>query len=57
MLPKQCHDPHVCQRHVQVNINVECAFVKDMLQGDDVYEMRLKFLQQNAESYPYKDED
>lgn len=48
---------HVCHWIVQVNINVECKFVKDMLQGDDVYEMRLKCLRQNAESYPYKDED
>lgn len=42
---------------VQVNINVECTFVKDMLRGDDAYEMRLKYLAQNAEQYPYKEDD
>lgn len=40
-----------------MNINVECKFVKDMLRGDDAYEMRLKFLAQNAEQYPYKEDD
>ena len=42
---------------VQVNINVECTFVKDMLQGDDAYEMRLKLISQNAEAYPFRDDD
>ena len=36
---------------------VECAFVKDALRGDDAYELRLKFLTQAAETYPYRDED
>lgn len=42
---------------LQVNINVECTFVKDVLRGDDTYEMRLKYLAQNAEQYPYKEDD
>eukprot|EP01026_Neomeris_dumetosa_P050695 TRINITY_DN444_c0_g1_i5.p3 TRINITY_DN444_c0_g1~~TRINITY_DN444_c0_g1_i5.p3 ORF type:complete len:183 (-),score=26.10 TRINITY_DN444_c0_g1_i5:376-924(-) len=40
----------------QVNIQTECHFVKDMLQKDDCYEIRLKFLQSEVEKYPFKDE-
>lgn len=36
---------------------VECAFIKDALKGDDTYELRLKFIAQTAETYPYRDED
>ena len=46
--------PCIC---LQVNVMVECAFVKDVLKGDDAYELRLKFLVQAAETYPYRDED
>lgn len=42
---------------MQVNMDVECSFVKDMLRGDDVYEMRLKLLSSSTESYPFKDDD
>ena len=42
---------------LQVNINVECSFVKDVLRGDDTFEMRFKYLAQNAEQYPYKEDD
>lgn len=41
----------------QVNINVSCSFVKDVLRGDDVSELRLKLLSQMHETYPYKDDD
>ena len=41
----------------QVNINVACQFVKDVLRGDDVSEIRLKLLSQTYEAYPYKDDD
>ena len=40
----------------QVNIDVECTWVRDMLRGDDAYEMRLKMLASHNESYPFKDE-
>ncbi|BDA42448.1 Trafficking protein particle complex subunit 3 [Coccomyxa sp. Obi] len=40
-----------------VNINVSCNFVKDVLRGDDVSELRLKLLSQMHETYPYKDDD
>ena len=51
-----CDCRRVCDA-MQVNIMVECAFVKDALKGDDAYELRLKFLAQAAETYPYRDED
>ena len=41
----------------QVNINVACQYVKDVLRGDDVSEIRLKLLSQTYEAYPYKDDD
>ncbi|KAK3260517.1 hypothetical protein CYMTET_30525 [Cymbomonas tetramitiformis] len=38
-----------------VNMRVECWYVRDLLRGDDVFEMRLKLLEVTAESY--NDED
>lgn len=35
----------------------EVSFVKDMLRGDDVFEIRLKLLRQSPEMYPFKDDD
>lgn len=40
----------------QVNLRVEVRFVRDMLRGDDAYEIRLKLLEQTQEVYPYKDD-
>ncbi|EFN52425.1 hypothetical protein CHLNCDRAFT_138928 [Chlorella variabilis] len=40
-----------------VNMDVECAFVRDVLRGDDVYEIRLKLLSSSTEAYPFKDDD
>ncbi|CAL5219638.1 g1513 [Coccomyxa viridis] len=40
-----------------VNINASCNFVKDVLRGDDVSEMRLKLLSQKSEVYPYTEDD
>ncbi len=42
---------------LQVNMDVECSFVRDVLRGDDVYEMRLKLLSSSTEAYPFKDDD
>ena len=42
---------------MQVNINASCHFVKDVLRGDDVSEMRLKLLSQKSEVYPYTEDD
>lgn len=42
---------------LQVNIRVECTLAKDTLKGDDATELHLKLLSQEAESYPFKDDD
>lgn len=40
-----------------VNLDVEAVFVKDMLRGDDVYEIRLRLLSSSTEAYPFKDDE
>lgn len=40
----------------QVNMKVECTYVKDVLKGDDVSELRIKLLAQSAEINPINDE-
>lgn len=40
-----------------VNVHVVCEFVKDTLRGDDTTEIRLKLLSEDAEQYPFKDDD
>ena len=42
---------------VQVNMHVTCHFVRDVLWGDDVTELRLKLTSQGAESFPFKNDD
>ena len=42
---------------VQVKISVDCRFVRDVLRGDDVTEMRLKLISSSPETYPYQDDD
>jgi len=37
-------------------MKTEVTWVRDMLRGDDAYEMRVK-LKQVLEEYPYKDDD
>lgn len=41
----------------QVMMRVDVRFVRDMLRGDDAFELRLKFLGKIGEEYPYKDVD
>ena len=38
-------------------MSVECEFRKDMLRGDDCYELRVKLTAHEAEQYPFKDDD
>jgi trafficking protein particle complex subunit 3 len=33
------------------------TFLKDVLRGDEHYEIRLKLLHQSPENYPFKDDD
>lgn len=41
----------------QVSMRTEVKFVRDLLRGDDAYEIRLKLVEQVPEEYPYKDDD
>ena len=38
-------------------MQVECTFRKDVLQGDEQYEIRLKLVSHETEEYPFKDDD
>ena len=51
--------PHVIDVTLctQVNMRVESWFVRDMLRGDDTYEIRLKLLEVVPEEYPFKDDE
>eukprot|EP00270_Netrium_digitus_P017596 TRINITY_DN6501_c0_g1_i1.p1 TRINITY_DN6501_c0_g1~~TRINITY_DN6501_c0_g1_i1.p1 ORF type:complete len:189 (+),score=62.43 TRINITY_DN6501_c0_g1_i1:190-756(+) len=40
----------------QVSLRIEAQFVRDMLKGDEAFEIRVKLLEQVAEEYPYKDD-
>ncbi|ONM12508.1 uncharacterized isoform X2 [Zea mays] len=40
-----------------VSMKAEVTWVRDMLRGDDAYEMRVKLIKQVPEEYPYKDDD
>lgn len=38
-------------------MKTEITWVRDMLRGDDAFELRLKLLKQVPEEYPYKDDE
>ncbi|XP_074587410.1 uncharacterized protein LOC141843255 [Curcuma longa] len=40
-----------------VSMKTEVTWVRDMLHGDDAYELRVKLLKQVPEEYPYKDDE
>jgi len=42
---------------LQVNIEVDCRFVQDMLKGDECYELRLCLKEHKDEAFPFKDDD
>lgn len=42
---------------LQVNIEVDCRFVQDMLKGDECYELRLSLKEHKDEAFPFKDDD
>lgn len=64
-LPESCHGLLYCNLLCgvvrgaleQVSLRVDVHFVKDVLKGDDAYEIRLKLIEHMAEEYPYKDTD
>ena len=43
--------------HLQVSMKTEVTWVRDMLRGDDVFELQVKLLKQVPEEYPYKDDE
>ncbi|KAM7504129.1 hypothetical protein LguiB_003033 [Lonicera macranthoides] len=40
-----------------VSMKTEVTWVRDMLRGDDAFELQLKLLKQVPEEYPYKDDE
>ncbi|XP_061341787.1 uncharacterized protein LOC133288108 [Gastrolobium bilobum] len=40
-----------------VSMKTEVSWVRDMLHGDDVFELQVKLLKQVPEEYPYKDDE
>ncbi|GAB2216958.1 hypothetical protein Droror1_Dr00000111 [Drosera rotundifolia] len=40
-----------------VSMKTEVTWLRDMLRGDDVFELQLKLLKQVPEEYPYKDDE
>ncbi|RZC65588.1 hypothetical protein C5167_009278 [Papaver somniferum] len=40
-----------------VSMKTEVTWVRDMLRGDDAYELQVKLLKQVPEEYPYKDDE
>ncbi|CAA0841766.1 Transport protein particle (TRAPP) component [Striga hermonthica] len=40
-----------------VSMKTEVTWLRDMLRGDDVFELQVKLLKQISEEYPYKDDE
>ncbi|KAJ7981609.1 Trafficking protein particle complex subunit [Quillaja saponaria] len=43
--------------HVHVSMKTEVTWAKDMLRGDDVFELQVKLIKQVPEECPYKDDE
>ncbi|KAJ7207758.1 hypothetical protein O6H91_Y482600 [Diphasiastrum complanatum] len=64
-LPETCQGLHYCNilcgvirgALEMVSMRTEVKWIRDMLHGDDAFEMRLKLLDQVPEEYPYKDDE
>ena len=41
----------------QVSMKTEVTWIRDMLRGDDAFEMQVKLVKQVPEEYPYKDDE
>lgn len=41
----------------QVSMKTEVTWLRDMLRGDDSFELQVKLLKQVPEEYPYKDDE
>jgi len=64
-LPETCQGLYYCNvlcgvirgALEMVSMKTEVRWVRDMLCGDDAYELKLKLLEQVPEEYPYKDDE
>ncbi|XP_008805398.2 trafficking protein particle complex subunit 3-like isoform X2 [Phoenix dactylifera] len=64
-LPDTCQGLHYCNilsgvlrgALEMVSMKTEITWVRDMLHGDDAYELQAKLVKQVPEEYPYKDDD
>ncbi|XP_024545601.1 trafficking protein particle complex subunit 3 isoform X2 [Selaginella moellendorffii] len=64
-LPETCQGLYYCNvlcgvirgALEMVSMRTEVKWARDMLRGDDAYELRLKLIEHVAEEYPYKDDD
>ncbi|KAJ8420927.1 hypothetical protein Cgig2_030221 [Carnegiea gigantea] len=45
------------QPRSKVSMKTEITWIRDMLHGDDAYELQVKLLKQVPEEYPYKDDE
>ncbi|KAL0693099.1 hypothetical protein Bca4012_060279 [Brassica carinata] len=52
-LPDTCQGLYYCN----VSMKTEVTWTRDVLRGDDAYELQVKLLKQVAEEYPYKDDE
>ena len=64
-LPEGCDDLVYCNilcgvirgALEMVNMNVTCNFVRDVLTGDEVSELRVRLVSLAAETYPFNEDD
>ncbi|KAL2472972.1 Transport protein particle (TRelated to AP2P) component [Forsythia ovata] len=64
-LPDTCQDLYYCNIFSgiirgaleMVSMKTEVTWVRDMLRGDDAFELKVKLLKQVSEEYPYKDDE
>lgn len=42
---------------IKVSMKTEVTWIRDMLRGDDAFELQVKLLKQVPEEYPYKDDE
>lgn len=41
----------------QVSMKTEVTWIRDVLRGDDAFELQVKLVKQVPEEYPYKDDE
>ncbi|XP_022981618.1 trafficking protein particle complex subunit 3-like [Cucurbita maxima] len=64
-LPDTCQGLHYCNilsgvirgALEMVSMKTEVTWLRDMLRGDDMFELQVKLLKQIPEEYPYKDDE